>query len=190
MRARCCTRGDIDLGMIPSIEYLRGPGPYRIVPGLGDHVATARWRRSRSSRASPIARDSHDRAGHQLADVGRAARILLPRAWRIDPAFEPLAPDAADARRRLRRRADHRRPGAVPRPGGGRAPKIDLGEEWTRMTGPAVRLGVLGGPARRGRRARGRGAAARRAIRGVAQSDAIADGVLPAPSERAVPGAI
>ncbi len=26
--------GDIDLGLIPSIEYLRGPVPYAIVPGL------------------------------------------------------------------------------------------------------------------------------------------------------------
>ena len=36
--SRCATllhEGGTDLGMIPSIEYLRGSGPYRIVPDVG-----------------------------------------------------------------------------------------------------------------------------------------------------------
>ena len=113
--------GAIDVGLIPSIEYLRGPEPYRIVPGPGDRLATGRWRRSRCSRTTPIehvrsiALDTSSRTSAALV------RVLCARRFGIEPRFDADAARTCRDARAVRRRAHHRRQRAVPRPRGARA---------------------------------------------------------------------
>ena len=80
--------------MIPSIEYLRGHDPYRIVPDLGDHLGRA-GRVGRAvlphaavRRSGPIAADTSSRTSNALL------RILCVERFGIDPEFVPMAPDA------------------------------------------------------------------------------------------------
>ena len=94
----------------------------------------ARWRRSRSSPRVPV--DQIRRIGLDTSSRTSAGltRILCREAWRIDPSFELLPPDAAraagcDAALVIGDPAlflDDAAAGLT---------KIDLGAEWTRMTG-------------------------------------------------------
>ena len=84
--------GSIDVGMIPSIEFLRG-ATYRIVPGAAS-FRKGRWhqsrslpgRRSKRSGASPPTR-AHGRRNALL-------HILCMERFGIDPEFRPMHPDA------------------------------------------------------------------------------------------------
>ena len=126
--------GSIDLGMIPSIEYLRGPA-YRIVPGIAivsdgpvASVAlfTDRSAEPRSDRLPPI------------SARGRRTRSCACCAWSgsgSSPVFEPMPPDPAAMLRRCDAALligdpalflDHEALGVQ---------KIDLGEQWTSLTG-------------------------------------------------------
>ena len=125
--------GSIDVGMIPSIEYMRG-SDYRIVPSLGiisdgpvASVALFTMRPMDGIRS--IAADTSSRTSYALL------RILCVERFGIDPEFQPMAPDAeamlqrCDAALLIGDPAlflDHRRLGAN---------KIDLGEEWRALTG-------------------------------------------------------
>ena len=174
--SRCATllhAGEIDLGMIPSIEYLRGPVPYSIVPDLGiisdgDVASVALFTRVPLKQIRRIGLDTSSRTSAGLT------RVLCREAWDIDPEFDAVPPESAariegaDAALLIGDPAlflDHAAAGFT---------KIDLGAEWTRLTGlPFVwafwagRPGVLSGTALRAL------ATARDA--GVADSDAIAD---------------
>ena len=122
--------------MIPSIEYLRGRTAYRIVPGsaiasrrpggVGGALHARRpWSGSERSRPTP----ARGRRSRCCASCAPSVSGSTRRSCRWRPISSAML-------QRLRRRAAHRRPGAVPRPRGGRrAQKIDLGEEWTAMTG-------------------------------------------------------
>lgn len=126
--------GDIDLGMIPSIEYQRAPQAYRIVPDLGivsdgDVASVALFTRVPIEKIRAIGLDTSSRTSSGLT------RVLCREAWGIEPVFEPMAPDAAagvegcDAALLIGDPAlflDHASAGLM---------KIDLGAEWTRMTG-------------------------------------------------------
>ena len=90
----CCTRATIDVGLIPSIEYLRGPQPYAHrartwrLTSRGPVASVALYTRTRAAR-HPI-----DRAGHQLADLGRAGHGAAARACSAStPDAVPMAPD-------------------------------------------------------------------------------------------------
>jgi chorismate dehydratase len=125
--------GAIDLGTIPSIEYLRGPG-YRLVPGVaiasrGPVASVALYSRRPLATVRTIAADTSSRTSVALL------RVLCARAFGIDPAFEPMTPgvdamlarcDGAliigDAALFL----DHEAAGLL---------KTDLGEAWTALTG-------------------------------------------------------
>lgn len=125
--------GAIDLGTIPSIEYLREPG-YRLVPGVaiasrGPVASVALYSRKPIAAIRTIAADSGSRTSVALL------RVLCARVLGIDPAFEPMAPDAdamlarcdgaliiGDAALFL----DHEAAGLH---------KFDLGEAWTALTG-------------------------------------------------------
>jgi len=125
--------GSIDVGMIPSIEYLRG-SDYRIVPGLGiisdgpvASVALFTMRPMEGIRS--IAADTSSRTSYALL------KILCVERFGIDPEFQPMAPNAeamlqrCDAALLIGDPAlflDYRRLGAN---------KIDLGEEWRALTG-------------------------------------------------------
>lgn len=124
--------GSIDVGMIPSIEYVRGRD-YRIVPGLGiisdGPVASVALFTTRPVDAiRTIAADTSSRTSNALL------RILCVERFGIDPDFQPMPPDAeamlhrCDAALLIGDPAlflDHQRLGAT---------KIDLGEEWKELT--------------------------------------------------------
>jgi len=157
--ARLLHEGAIDVGLIPSIEYLRG-GLYRIAPDLAiasrgpvDSVAIYTTRPIADVRS--IALDTSSRTSVALVSV------LCARRFRIRPALESRGPDLADmlghcdAALLIGDNAlllDHenfelprlsqagsasshdpsepRAPGRQPR-----LEKIDLGEAWSTMTG-------------------------------------------------------
>src|SRR5205823_4894301 len=133
--SRCAAllhEGSIDVGMIPSIEFLRGPG-YRIVPGIGimseGLVASVALFSTRPvDRIRSVAADTSSRTSNALL------RILCVERFGIDPALEPAPPDPAamlqqcDAALLIGDPAlflDYEAAGLL---------KVDLGGEWTSMT--------------------------------------------------------
>lgn len=91
--ARLLHAGDIDVGLVPSIEYLRG-GPYRIVPDLaiaskGPVASVGIYTTRAMGDVRSIAMDTSSRTSVALACV------LCARVFKIDPALEPLGPDLA-----------------------------------------------------------------------------------------------
>lgn len=125
--------GSIDVGMIPSIEFLRG-APYRIVPGAGiisegPVASVALFTQTPVDRIRTIAADTSSRTSNALLHV------LCIERFGIDPEFRPMKPDAAlmlqqcDAALLIGDPAlflDHEALGAT---------KVDLGDEWTSLTG-------------------------------------------------------
>lgn len=134
--ARLLHEGTIDIGLIPSIEYLRG-GPYRIVPDLaiassGPVESVAIFTTKPMSHVRSIALDTGSRTSVALT------RVLCARHFMIDPRFEPHGPDLAgmlarcDAALIIGDVALFESPGGGP---GSTLEKIDLGEVWTAFTG-------------------------------------------------------
>jgi chorismate dehydratase len=147
--ARLLHEGAIDVGLIPSIEYLRG-GLYRIAPDLAiasrgpvDSVAIYTTRPIADVRS--IALDTSSRTSVALVSV------LCARRFRIRPALESRGPDLADmlghcdAALLIGDNAlllDHEnfrpprigvgQPASSPQPP---LEKIDLGDAWSTMTG-------------------------------------------------------
>ena len=135
--ARLLHAGDVDLGLIPSIEYLRGDS-YRIVPGLaiasrGPVASVALFATRPMVDVRSIAMDTSSRTSVALV------RVLCARLFGIEPAIEARDPDVEemlahadaalvigdkalvwDPQTRSEERAVH---------------KIDLGEAWSSMTG-------------------------------------------------------
>ncbi len=125
--------GEVDLGLIPSIDYLGSP-EYRFVPGVGigsrgPVASVALYTRQPLERISSIALDTSSRTSVTLI------RVLCRHHFRIDPVFVPHGPDLAamthghDAGLLIGDPAfdvDHAALGLT---------KIDLGAEWTAMTG-------------------------------------------------------
>ena len=175
--ARLLHARETDVGLIPSIEYLRGPQPYAIVPGpavvsRGPVASVAIYTRRDPGDIRTIAMDTSSRTSVALATV------LLRRRFGVTAEPAPMAPDLdamlarADAALIIGDVAlflDHEAAGAR---------KIDLGEEWTAMTGlPFVYACWTGWPAAL---SRGDVAVLQRARdAGVAQSDAVAAAYYP-----------
>ena len=136
--SKCATllhEGAVDVGLIPSIEYLRGDPstPYSIVPKLaiasrGPVASVALYTTKPVSDVRSIAMDVSSRASVALLHV------LCARAFRIQPVIENCGPDLVgmlahcDAALIIGDLALLR---AEP-PG---IEKIDLGDAWTTMTG-------------------------------------------------------
>jgi chorismate dehydratase len=125
--------GSIDVGMIPSIEYLRGV-PYRIVPGAGiisegPVASVALLTTVPVSKIRTIAADTSSRTSNALL------HILCVEQFGIDPEFRPMRPDAA----RMLRQCDAALligdPALFVDPDALGATKVDLGEEWNSLTG-------------------------------------------------------
>jgi chorismate dehydratase len=148
----------VDVGLIPSIEYLRAPAgvEYRIVPDVaigsrGAVASVALFTRRPVSGIHTLALDTSSRSSVALA------RVLCARVFHITPSFEPSAPDLetmlarCDAALMIGDRAlflESQTSGLKPdafgeaEDGRVRAParanayeKIDLGEVWSRTTG-------------------------------------------------------
>lgn len=135
--SRCAAllhEGSIDVGMIPTIEYLRGNTAYSIVPGLGivSHgpvASVALFSTKPIGQVRTIAADTSSRTSNALL------QILCLEAFGIAPEFIPMAPDPramldrCDAALIIGDPAlflDHAAAGLL---------KIDLGEQWATLTG-------------------------------------------------------
>ena len=125
--------GQVDLGLVPSIDYLQDPD-YRFVPGVGigsrgPVASVALFSRVPVERVRSIALDTSSRTSVTLI------RVLCRHRFDIAPEFVAHRPDleamtgAADAGLLIGDPAfetDHQALGLQ---------KVDLGEEWTAMTG-------------------------------------------------------
>ena len=125
--------GDVDVGLIPSIEYLHGSN-YRFVPGVGigsrGEIATvALYSRKPMRDVRTIALDTSSRTSVALT------RVLCEKRFGIAPAFVAHGPDLEAMMERCDAAlligdpafdANHESLGVG---------KIDLGVEWTAMTG-------------------------------------------------------
>jgi chorismate dehydratase len=129
--ARLLEAGEVDLGLVPSIEYLRDPA-YRIVPGLaiascGPVASVALFTKRPVSEVRSIVMDTSSRTSVALV------RVLCARLFRIDPVIEALDPnldamlDRGDAALVIGDNALLWQPRGVE--------KIDLGSAWTALTG-------------------------------------------------------
>ena len=131
--ARLLYDREVDLGLVPSIEYLRSDD-YCFVPGVGigsrGAVASVALFATRPlEEIRHIALDTSSRTSVTLI------RVLCREKYRIDPEFVPHGPDLAAMVRDYDAglligdpalEADPRELGVT---------KIDLGSEWTAMTG-------------------------------------------------------
>jgi len=134
----------IDVGLIPSIEYLRGAQPYLFVPGpavtsCGPVASVAIYTRVEPSDIRSIAMDTSSRTSVALSTV------LLQRAFGVAPEAVPMDPDLdamlarADAALIIGDNALFLNPQSEPE-SAVRHPqsairKLDLGALWTESTG-------------------------------------------------------
>ena len=143
--ARLLAAGEIDLGMVPSITYVDRPGD-RIVPGVcigsdGPVASVALFARKPIREVQSVAIDTSSRTSVALT------RILCARRFEIAPVLKPHAPDlpsmlaSADAALLIGDPALFADPHALS------AEKIDLGAEWTSMTGLPFVWAFWSGPA-------------------------------------------
>jgi chorismate dehydratase len=130
--ARLLQDGEIDLGLVPSIEYLQS-ADYRFVPGVGvtsrGRIASvALYTRRPLDHVRHIALDTSSRTSVALIQV------LCQHHFHIRPRFVPHGPDLAVMTRDFDAglligdpafEADHVALGLQ---------KFDLGEAWTEMT--------------------------------------------------------
>jgi chorismate dehydratase len=142
--ARLLEAGEIDLGLVPSIAYLEREGDC-IVPGVcigsdGDVASVALFTRVPLRRVQRVAVDTSSRTSAVLTE------ILFARHFGGSPEFVPHRPDlhamltTADAALLIGDPAlfaDH----------GGQVEKVDLGREWTAMTGLPFVWAFWAGPA-------------------------------------------
>jgi chorismate dehydratase len=127
--ARRLHAGEVDLGLIPSIEYAFGD--YAIVPGAaiasrGDVRSVCLFHHGPLERVRRVALDTSSRTSSALV------RILLRERLGRHPQYVPMGPNlvdmlaVADAALLIGDPAlDHQ----------GEAARLDLGEEWARLTG-------------------------------------------------------
>lgn len=131
--SRLLHEGHVNLGLVPSIDYLQSPD-YRFVPGIGigsrgPIASVALFTRKPVADVTRIALDTSSRTSVALV------RVLCHHRFQISPEFVAHGPDLDE----MTRRADaalligdpalealHESLGLE---------KIDLGVEWTAMTG-------------------------------------------------------
>jgi chorismate dehydratase len=141
--ARLLHDGSIDVGLIPSIEYLRG-GPYRIVPDVaiasdGPVASVALYTTKPIGEVCSIALDTSSRTSVALV------RVLSARHFKIQPVFENHGPDISTMLARcdaaliigdVALLLDHTMVRLKPdTTTDARVAKIDLGDIWKTMTG-------------------------------------------------------
>ena len=194
--ARCADLlhgGEIDLGLIPSIEYLRGPEgrEYAIVPDLaiasrGPVASVALFTSRPIADVRSIALDTSSRTSVALV------RVLCARLFGIAPSLDGRGPDLvemlahADAALVIGDNALLLDPVAAAAASHLAAiEKIDLGSAWTTLTGLPFVYAFWAGPA--GALSAADVVALQEARdRGLERSDAIAGAYFSRPDEQAV----
>jgi chorismate dehydratase len=137
--ARLLHEGAIDLGLIPSIEYLRG-GPYAIVPDLaiasdGPVASVSIFTTRPIADVRSIALDTSSRTSVALV------RVLCARLFKIEPTLESRGPDLEDMLRRcdaaliIGDKALFHAPLPARSSSAAAIDKIDLGAAWQQLTG-------------------------------------------------------
>ena len=133
--SRCAAdlhRGAVDVGLIPAIEYLRGPEPYCIVPGVavGCRGPVLTVRLFFRDEPGPVERLALDPASRTSAVL---ARLLLKERYGCEPELVEAGPDLE---------ASLGRADAALLIGdpvfavlGGRRASLDLGQAWLELTG-------------------------------------------------------
>ena len=133
--SRCATllhEGVVDLGLIPSIEFLRGD--YRIVPDVaiasdGPVTSVALFSTRPVERIRSIALDTSSRTSAALL------RVLCAESWGIRPEFVPHPPDLAAMLIRADAALLIGDPALFTNESARGLLKVDLGTEWTGLTG-------------------------------------------------------
>lgn len=125
-------QGEVEMGLVPSIEYARSKGAWKIVPNLaiasnGPVASVALFFNQDVKRIRKVALDTSSRTSVALL------KILLMEKFEIEPEFVVMPPNLeemlkkADAALVIGDKALHYQ-AEVPN-------HLDLGEEWTDMTG-------------------------------------------------------
>lgn len=122
----------VDLGLIPTIEYLRGE--YAIVPGIsiasyGDVATVAVFTRKPIDRVKTLALDLSSRTSVALTQV------LCAKRWGIAPRFTPAEPDLETMLQKADAALVIGDPAFEIVPANHQVTKLDLGCEWTALTG-------------------------------------------------------
>lgn len=125
--------GDVDLGLIPSIDYLERPD-YLFVPGVGigsrgPVASVALFTRMDVSRIRRLALDTSSRTSAALV------KVLCARRFRIAPEFVPAGPNLDEMLSRADAALLIGDPALETVHAASGLKKIDLGVEWTEMTG-------------------------------------------------------
>ena len=124
--------GEVDLGLIPAIEYLNGD--YAIVPDIsiasdGPVATVAVFARTPIERVRRVALDVSSKTSVALT------RILCAKHWGIAPSFVPAEPDLEAMLARADAALVIGDPAFAVDPEARGVRKIDLGAEWKAMTG-------------------------------------------------------
>jgi chorismate dehydratase len=126
--------GTIDVGMIPSIEYHRGRGEYRIAPGMaivsdGPVASVALFSTKPVEEIRSIAADTSSRTSNGLL------QLLCFEAFGIDPELVPMPPRIDQMLVRCDAALLIGDPALYLEPASRGLIKIDLGDRWTTLTG-------------------------------------------------------
>ena len=125
--------GEIDLGLVPSIDYLQAPD-YRLVPGVGigsrgPVASVALFTRKPIEAVRRIALDTSSRTSVALV------KVLCHHRFHIQPEFVAHGPDLGAMTRESDAALLIGDPALEADPSARGLHKIDLGAEWTAMTG-------------------------------------------------------
>jgi chorismate dehydratase len=125
--------GEVDLGLVPSIDYLQAPD-YRLVPGVGigsrgPVASVALFTRTPIDAIRRIALDTSSRTSVALV------KVLCHHRFHIEPAFVPHGPDLGGMTRESDAALLIGDPALEADPSPLGLHKVDLGAEWTAMTG-------------------------------------------------------
>jgi predicted solute-binding protein len=131
--ARLLYDGEVDLGLVSSIEYLRS-NAYRFVPGIaigsrGPVASVAVFTRRALKDVRHIALDTSSRTAVTLI------RVLCKHHFAIEPEFVPHGPDLTAMVRDYDAGLLIGDPAFDVDAAALGLTKIDLGDEWTKMTG-------------------------------------------------------
>lgn len=123
----------IDVGMIPTIEYCRGP-EYHIVPGMGivsegPVASVALFTKKPLDKVATIAADTSSRTSSALL------RILCAERFGIDAEFTAMPPDPGAMLRAHDAALIIGDPALFLDAAAAGVEKVDLGEQWTSLTG-------------------------------------------------------